>query len=86
MFQTVNIEKKKSKRGQRLNLLGVDESGPVFWSPTKIQAAKARIEEKEAEDDQAKLDMAANKAQKALEREQKEARRQELAVERLQKR
>ena len=86
LYKALNIEKKKSKRGQRLNLLGTDDSGPILWSPSKIQAAKARIDEKEAQEDQAKLDVAAIKAQKVLEKEEKEARRQELAVERLQKR
>ena len=30
------MEKKKRRRGKRLNLLGQEDSGPQFWSPIKV--------------------------------------------------
>lgn len=86
LYSALNIERKKTKKRQKLDLFGNNESGPTFWSPTKINIAKARIDAKEVEDDQARLNAAAAKAQKALEKEEKEARRQELAKERVRKR
>ena len=33
-------EKKKRQRGKRLNLLGEEDSGPQFFSPQRVQAAR----------------------------------------------
>ncbi|KAI9681739.1 MAG: hypothetical protein M1829_000484 [Trizodia sp. TS-e1964] len=40
-------EKKKRKRGKRLNLVGEEDSGPQFFSPGRITAARAFQEEKD---------------------------------------
>ena len=34
------MEKKKRRRSKRLNLLDQEDSGPQFWSPIKIVAAR----------------------------------------------
>jgi hypothetical protein len=78
----IDWEKKKRQRGKRLNLIDEASEGPIFWSPTKVRAAKAIIDEKEASDAKAKEDSAINKANKALEKEKKAAIQQEKALQR----
>jgi hypothetical protein len=73
---TLRLEKKKHRKGKRLNLLSKDESGPIFWSPSKVHAAKAIADQKEADNDKTKEDIAARKAKKTLDKEQKQARKE----------
>lgn len=42
-------EKEPRQRGKRLKLLGEEEPGARFFSPSKIQAARARLKEQETE-------------------------------------
>ena len=69
LLEALEIEKKKRTRGKRLNLIGKECSGPQFFSPTRIQAARAYQQEKEATE----LAKKANKhAKKVLNKERKE--------------
>ena len=50
----IGQEKKRRQRGKRLNLVGDEEDGKAqFYSPQRIRAAKAYLQEKEraAEED-----------------------------------
>ena len=40
LMEALKHEKKRRRRGKRLNLLGQEESGPQFFSLTKVQAAR----------------------------------------------
>ena len=40
-------EKKRRRRGKKLNLLGEEDSGPQFFSPARIQATRGYQESKE---------------------------------------
>ena len=40
LIKALKHEKKRRRRGKRLNLLGQEESGPQFFSLTKVQAAR----------------------------------------------
>ena len=69
LLEALEIEKKKRTRGKRLNLIGKECSGPQFFSPTRIQAARAYQQEKEATE----LAKKANKyTKKVLNKERKE--------------
>lgn len=68
-------EKKRRQRGKRLNMLGEEASGPQFYSPGKVQAARDRQTVIEAEKLQKQQDLeekralaAAAKQQKAMEK------------------
>jgi len=37
--QTIQIEKSKRKKGKRLNLVGEEDSGPQFFTPSRVKAA-----------------------------------------------
>ncbi len=86
LIGALQLEKAKRKRGKKLNLLGEEDSGPQFWSPSKVQAAKGVNQAKEAEELQKKADIADRKAKAAATKRQKEldkaARAHELAVKR----
>jgi hypothetical protein len=85
--EAFKIEKKKRARGKRLNLIGLeDDSGPQFFSPSQIQAARKFLEDKEDEEALQKQVKADEKARKALEREKKEVEKKERALERERKR
>ncbi|ERF71216.1 hypothetical protein EPUS_07899 [Endocarpon pusillum Z07020] len=69
-------EKKRRRRGVRLNLLGQESSSePQFFSPTKVLAAKEYQDSKEAREQE-------ELRQKALEKEENARRRAELAQQR----
>ena len=38
--EALKIEKKKRRRGKRLNLLNQKDDGPTFWSSIKVVAAR----------------------------------------------
>lgn len=63
LLEAIDVEKKKRKRGKRLNLVGEENSGPQFFSPTRIQAARAYQEEKAALE---QAENASKEVQKAL--------------------
>jgi len=84
--QSLQLEKKKRKRGKRLNLIGTEDHGPQFFTPERVQAAISYQAEKEKEEEiekQAKVD---SRARKALEKQEKEVQKQLAKEQRLQKR
>ena len=68
----IKNEKKRRQRGKRLNLLGQETSGPQFFSPTKIQAARDTLDAKETEKQQKQLDLGEKRALAAVVKVQKE--------------
>jgi hypothetical protein len=85
--EAFKIEKKKRARGKRLNLISIeDDSGPQFFSPLQIQAARRFQAEKEDEETLQKQVKADEKARKALEKEKSEVEKKERASEREKKR
>ncbi|SLM37363.1 hypothetical protein LPUS_07185 [Lasallia pustulata] len=65
-------EKRRRKRGKRLNLLGEKESGPQFFSPGRVTAARTWQAEKEEEEQQCRQDIESSKALVAFKKLQKE--------------
>jgi hypothetical protein len=57
--QSLQIEKRKRKKGKRLNLLGEEDNGPQFFTPERVRAAleyQARKEDEEEAEKQVKID------------------------------
>jgi hypothetical protein len=89
--QAIKLEKRKRRKGKKLNLLGEEASGPQFFSPSRVQAARDHQATKEAEKQQEldakaekKAKAEANKLQKEKEKAQRaieRAERQQLAAE-----
>jgi hypothetical protein len=78
--EAVRLERKKRKKGRKLNLLGTDDHGPQFWSPSTVRAARHVQAQKDA-DEQANRDrIAENKAKTAANKAQKEALKAERAL------
>jgi hypothetical protein len=80
LHKALDIEKKRRQRGKRLNLLGEEAVGPVFFSPSKVQRAKALQQAKDEEARQKKGLQAEKKAQQAAKKQQKEQEKAERAV------
>ena len=71
-------EKKRRKRGKAMDLFSKDEAGQaMFFSPSKVAAARTRQKESEAQKEQDKLDKEAEKERRAIEKEEKARRTQE---------
>ena len=66
------MEKKKRKRGKKLNLLGLEDSGPQFFSPSKVQTAREFQALKEENEIIKRQEIEERKAQKAAKKQQKE--------------
>jgi hypothetical protein len=60
LHKALDLEKKRRQRGKKLNLLGEEGGGPIFFSPSKVQRAKALQQAKDAETQQ-KKDLQAEK-------------------------
>jgi hypothetical protein len=74
---TLQTERTKRKKSKRLNLVGEESNRPQFFSLVRINTAidyQAQKEDQEEAEKQAKIE---NKARKALEKEEKEARKKE---------
>lgn len=83
--EAIKIEKRKRRKGKRLNLLGEGGSGPQFFSPGRVQAARDHQATKEA-DKQLELDIKAEKKAKAeAARLQKQKEKTQRAIERAEK-
>jgi hypothetical protein len=79
LTEALRHEKKKRQRGKRLNLLGEEDSGPQFFSPARVQAARdwqAIKDTKEALRQQGIVD---KKALAAAKKQQKELNKIERA-------
>ena len=84
-------EKKKRQRGKRLNLLGEEDSGPQFFSPQRVQAARQFQATKDTEEVLRQQQILDKKALAATRKAQKEedklyrailaAKRRQLAAE-----
>ena len=72
LCNTLQDEKKRRKRGKRLNLLGEEDSGPQFFSPRRVQAAREFQAAKEEEEAQRQLDISEKRRQATAKRLQKE--------------
>ena len=57
----LQLERRKRQRGKRLNLVGEEEFGPQFYSPTKVQAAQAFANSQKAEVEKKHLEIEAKK-------------------------
>ncbi len=78
----ISMERKKRKRGKRLNLLGESDSGPQFFSPSKVVAAREYQAEKEAKEEREKQEKINRKVQAAIKRKQVEMEKKERALQR----
>ena len=84
LVQALKDEKKRRKRGKRLNLLGQEGSGPQFFSPSQIQAARDYQASKDAEEEQRQqqiIDRRAQAATRKKEREEERERKKQAAAE-----
>ncbi|MCJ1484070.1 hypothetical protein MMC06_004238 [Schaereria dolodes] len=70
-MEALQQEKKRRKQGKRLNLMGVKDSGPQFYSPAKVQAAQDFQAGKEEEEALRQHDISERKALAAANKEQK---------------
>jgi hypothetical protein len=50
LIGALKTEKRKRNRGKRLNLLGEEDGGPQFFSPSRVLRAKTYSGEKEAQE------------------------------------
>lgn len=73
LAEALKNEKKKRQRGQRLNLLGEDDSGPQFFSPGRVQRARDYQDQKEINEARRQQEIADKKAAAAIKKAQKEA-------------
>jgi hypothetical protein len=80
--RAIKIEQKRRKQGKRLNLLGEEDNGPQFFSPSRVQAALEYQAEKEALEHAERLRIADKKAQQAANKVRKEAEKAERAIQR----
>ena len=78
LIEALKQEKKRRQQGKRLNLLGIDDNGPQFFSPSWVQAARDYQTSKDADEAERqqgilnrKVDAAAKKLQKEKEKEEK---------------
>jgi hypothetical protein len=62
LYKILQLKKKRRQRGKRLNLLSNKAARPVFFSPSKVQRAKALQEEKEASEQLRKDQLAEKRA------------------------
>ena len=80
LHKALHLEKSQRLRGKRLNLLGEEAGGPVFFSPSKVQKVREIQQQKEA-DKQLKRDhQAEKKIQQAANRAEKEQEKAERAT------
>jgi hypothetical protein len=82
LIETVAMEKKRRKRGKKLNILGKEDHGPQFFSPTTLVAARERQEELEAKEEEEKARKASKKITAAENKARKEAEKEERALQR----
>ena len=76
----IRDKRKRRKRGKRLNLVGEKESGPQFFSPGKVQAARDYRAAKDQDEEQRKQDIVEREALAATRKIQKEKERVERAI------
>jgi hypothetical protein len=79
LIEALRYEKKRRKRGKRLNLLGEEDKGPQFFSPGRVQAARELLAAKEAEDARIEQEKADRRVEQAVKKAQKEREKKERA-------
>ena len=72
LIETLKEEKKRRKRGKRLNLVGEEDSGAQLFYSSRVQAALVYEAEKEAKLAVEKAEKASKKAKGAENRQRKE--------------
>ena len=82
LLETLKEEKKRRKRGKRLNLVGEEDSGAQLFHSSKVQAALAYEAEKEAKLAVEKAEKASKKAKGVENRQRKEEQAKERALQR----
>jgi DDE superfamily endonuclease len=80
LTNALRFERKRRKRGRKLNLLGTNDNGPQFWSPNTVRVAKGVQAEKDANKEANRQRIVSNKAQAAANKAQKEAQKAEQAL------
>ena len=80
LLDALKNEKKRRKRGKRLNLLGKEDSGPQFFSPGRVQAARAYQASKDEEKSRKQEDMAEKRAQTVANKTLKDKEKQKRAL------
>jgi hypothetical protein len=79
LMEALRYEKKRRKRGKRLNLVGEEDKGPQFFSPGRVQAARDLLAAKEAEDARLEQEKADKRVEQAVKKAQKEKEKKEKA-------
>lgn len=82
LLNVLNEEKKRRRKGKRLNLLGEEDVGPQLFSPGRIQAAKTFQKEKEDAMEQEKLKKIERKAAAEAARQQRDQEKKDRMLER----
>src|SRR5450432_2684678 len=77
---TIQLEKKKRKRGKRLNLLSEEDNRPQFYSQARIQAAREIKAQKEATEEENRAKIASKKALAIVAKEKADATKKERAL------
>ena len=72
MIETLKTEKKRRKRGKRLNLIGEEDFGAQLFHVSRVHAALAFEAEKEAKQAAERAEIFEKKAQAALNKQRKE--------------
>ena len=79
LIEALKQEKKRRHLEKRLNLVGEEESGPQFFSPSRVQAARDYQASKETEEAKRQQGIKDIKAAAAAQKEQKEKEKNERA-------
>ena len=82
LVETIKDEKKKRQRGKKLNVLGEEDHGPQFFSPTTIKRAQDVQAAKTAEAEVEKARIASNKITNAAKKAKNDAEKAEKALQR----
>jgi hypothetical protein len=80
--QALQIEKSKRKRGKKLNLAGDDTSHGQWFGVEEILRAKAKLQEKTAQEEAAAAGKEAQKIEKEVKKRQQEQEKVAKAVQR----
>jgi hypothetical protein len=79
LMEALRYEKKRRKRGKRLNLVGEEDKGPQFFNPGRVQTARDLLAAKKAEEARIEQEKAEKRIQQAVKKAQKEQEEKERA-------
>ena len=80
LIEALRQEKKRRNKGKRLNLLGEEDSGPQFFSPARVQAAREYQAVKEEDELAKRQAIEDRKAQAVVKKKQKEEDKEKKAA------